>query len=77
MKKVFGTIGLGVLALGVLIGAGNPTEEKFHQGETPLKVYKSESTGVQAEVHAANPEDAEKIKEEQGWTDNEPVTIVK
>ncbi|RBP84039.1 hypothetical protein DFO70_1652 [Cytobacillus firmus] len=77
MKKVFGTIGLGALALGVLIGAGNPTTEEFHQGEKPLKVFKSESTGVEVEVHATNPEEAEKIKKEQGWTDNEPVTIMK
>ncbi|MBT2687775.1 hypothetical protein J7I93_06260 [Bacillus sp. ISL-47] len=93
MKKVFGTIGLGAMALGVLLGAGSPIEQvsangvdgqtiaqtakEFHQGEKPLKVYKSEATGVEVEVYASNPEDAEKIKKEKGWTDNEPVKIMK
>ncbi|RBP84040.1 hypothetical protein DFO70_1653 [Cytobacillus firmus] len=93
MKKVFSTIALGTMALGVLFGAGSPikpasangadgqtvakTAKEFHQGEKPLKVFKSEATGIEVEVYASNPDDAGKIKKEQGWKDNEPVKIMK
>ena len=48
-----------------------------HKYGKPLKVYISETTGVQIEVHAKNAKESEAIRKEKGWSKNEPVEIIK
>jgi hypothetical protein len=88
MKKVKGILATGALAMGVLLSNGAITthaaglppqaseKAEFHAGEKPLKSYKSEATGVVIDVYAANPADADKIRKERGWKEDEPVKIM-
>lgn len=68
----------GVFTFGVaaIIAGGSSTfAEGLHKGEKPLKSFKNEQTGVVVEVFAANPEETEKVKKEQGWEDGEVETV--
>ncbi|ASV70247.1 MULTISPECIES: hypothetical protein [Cytobacillus] len=52
------------------------TDSDYKYGK-PLKIYESEATGIQVEVHASNPEEAKQIKQVNGWSDNEHIEIMK
>lgn len=76
MKKVLTTALLFVVAA-IMFGGGSVFADEFHKGEKPLKTYISEETGVITEVYAANPEEAEKVKKEQGWSEHKVEKVKK
>lgn len=81
-KKVFGIIGTGAMALGLLFGAGSPTEPvsanitpEHQTDQKPVRTFVNEENGVTVSVYPADPKDRATLLKETGWKDGEVETV--